>query len=97
MKTLLNPEDRKTFDEEVIRVLKHIGTLDPASEEYQNSVKNLNVLCEARGVKTAQLISTDVVVAALTNILGIGLILYHERVNVITTKAIGFVFRGGRG
>jgi len=35
-----------------------------------------------------------VVIAAMTNIIGILLIINHERLNVITTKAIGFIAKG---
>lgn len=90
-------EDRMTFDEEVDRVLKDLRARKPDSAEYETVVKNLKVLCEARGIKTNRSVSTDALIAAGVNILGILVILNYEQVHVITTKAISLVFRGGRG
>lgn len=85
------------LDEEVKRVVNQMKDMDVDSESYRKSVDNLKVLCEARGVKSHSQISTDVIVTALTNIIGILLVLNYEKANVITSKAISFMFKGGRG
>jgi len=88
------PEDKKTFDQEVTRVLTEMSTMSVDSDEYAKAVKNLEVLCQARSSKTNSWLSADLIVPAVTNILGLLLVLNYEQLHVITGKAIGFVFRG---
>lgn len=44
--------------------------------------------------KTKQKISPDTIAIIAGNLLGIALILSYEKLNVITSKALGFVLRG---
>lgn len=87
-------KDKMTFDREVERVLTQMSTMSVDSEEYRDAVSNLKVLCDARGQKTNRTVSADIIVSAATNLLGIILILQHERMNVVTSKAISFIFKG---
>jgi hypothetical protein len=90
-------EDRMTLDQEVDRVLKQMSKMYVGSKEYQVAVDNLKVLCDARGVKSPRSLSTDVIVSAAANILGILLVLNYEQMHVITSKAISIAFKGSRG
>ena len=88
---------KNAIDKAIDNVLEFMGKHEPDSEEYAKAVHNLKELCEARSKKDPQIMSVlTIVIPALTNILGIGMILYHEELNVITSKALGFVAKGGR-
>jgi len=89
-----DPNDKRTFDEEVTRVLTEMSSMDVASEDYAKAAKNLDVLCQARSQKTNSWLSADLIVPAVTNVLGILLILNYEQLGVITSKAMGLVGRG---
>jgi len=95
--TQIPKKDRKTLDQEVERVLEQMSSMSVDTVEYRTAVDNLKVLCDARGVKSHRALSTDVIVAAASNILGVLLILNYEQMHVITSKAISFAFKGGRG
>jgi len=88
------PETKKTFDQEVTRVLTEIGKMEVDSENYAKAVKNLDVLCQARSSKTNSWLSADLVIPAVTNILGILLLLNYEQLHVVTSKAISFIAKG---
>jgi len=89
-------ESRMSLDKEVERVLTQMSTMQIETKEYGTAVDNLKVLCEARGIKTHRSISTDVIVTAVANIVGIVLVLNYEQLHIITSKAISFAFKGGR-
>ena len=82
-----------TIEQEKNRLLKKLKTLDPQSEEYEQAVTNYQRLTSAGNEKNQSAISPDVIATAVTNILGILIILNYERFNVISSRAIGFVFR----
>lgn len=86
--------NKKTFDNEVTRVLSEMSLMEVHSEEYTKAVANLDVLCQARSQKTNSWLSADLVVPAVVNILGIVLVLNYEQMHVVTSKAIGFIARG---
>lgn len=81
----------KTIDD----VLTFLNSTDPSTEEYSVAVRNLKELCEAKGKLNPELLAIlAIVIPAMTSIFGIVLILNHEQLNVITTKALAFVARG---
>jgi hypothetical protein len=84
---------KSPFDTEVERVLKLMESLSPQTEEYEAAVKNLKVLCDARGVKTTRALSTDTIVAVAANLIGLLLVLNYEQMHVITSKSFGLIFR----
>jgi hypothetical protein len=85
---------KKTIDDEVEHVLAYLATANAGSKEYKVAVENLKELCEARSKKPARLIELEPVIAAATGIFQILLIMNHERLHVIATKALGYVVKG---
>jgi hypothetical protein len=77
---------------EIDRLTLELSGLNPESKEYAQTVEQLAVLHKLWLSERKQpLFSPDALLAAATNLFGIGLIMSHERLNVITTKALGFV------
>lgn len=75
------------IDAATAELLKH----DPQSDEYKKIVDQLERLNKISATNSRDKISPDGVIAVLGNLAGIGIIVGHERLAVITSKAIGFV------
>lgn len=81
------------IDLAINRILERMQYVDPESDEYGTLVARLDRL---HSMKIAEKndrskVSYDAMLTAGASILGILLIIGHERLNVITTKALGFV------
>jgi hypothetical protein len=63
----------------------------PGSEEYNKILETVERINKVRNSQKSEPVNKGDFIPALTNILGIGLILQHERLHVITSKAVGFV------
>jgi hypothetical protein len=83
------------LDDAIDRVLTRMQYLDTESDEYGTLLSRLDRLTSIKNAQKSDKprISTDTLVSAGASILGIILILGYERVNVVTSKALGFVFK----
>ena len=68
--------------------LDQLSTLTADSDEYAKAADQIVKLYE---LKKKSRISPDALVAATANILGILVIVGHERAHVVTSKALAFV------
>lgn len=84
---------QKTINDEIQHVLLNLEGMAVHSQEYGEAVKNLKELCEARSKKTSYIVEPEVLVIALTNILGIVIVLNFEQLHVVASKAFGLVRR----
>lgn len=87
-------KNKISLDAEVQHVLESMKTLNVSSEEYSVAAKNLQLVCQARNLKICSLIEPEAILLAVTNLLGIIMIMNHERLNVITTKAFSLIVKG---
>lgn len=87
------PRHQRMLEEEYIRVLAVLPMHQADSQEYaklMTSVERIHTLMDNR---TPSPVSRETLITVGANILGILLIIKHEDVNVITSKALGFVIR----
>ncbi len=82
-----------TFDGEIEHILMSMKSLSPTSEEYGIAVGNLKELCEARSKRASHFIDWNIIAGAAIAILQTWMILNHEQLNVISTKALGLAAR----
>jgi hypothetical protein len=82
---------QKPIDTEIDRVIAYLSKQSPDSESYVKASDNLKVLYEGR--KNEFRISPDTIVLAVTNLIGIILIVKQEEFNIVTSKAIGFIIK----
>ena len=76
------------IDAATAELLKH----DPQSDEYKKIVDQLERLNKiAASNNSREKINPNGLIAVAGNLAGIGIIVGHERLAVITSKAIGFV------
>lgn len=80
-----------SIDLEIEHVLNGMRQMTIGSKEYQQAAESLRTLYEAKGIKNPSIISADTLISAGANLLGILLVINHERLNVLTTKAFGMV------
>lgn len=71
-------------------VLREMRGHDVTSDEYTKCVKQLRDLYDLRP-KRVNGVSPDVMLTVAGNLLGIVLIVGHERAHVVTSKALAFV------
>ncbi len=84
-------DQQQVFDAEVERLIGFMSVLDPSEDDYKKSAESLRILCEARSKKRGFIIEPETIFVEACKLLAIWTMLNHERLNVITTKAIGFV------
>lgn len=88
----LTKKDKRTYlevviDEQLTDLVSKATTLEEITDVVELYEKRQKI-----GDKPK--ISPDTIAIIAGNLLGIGLILSYEKLNVITTKALGFVLRG---
>lgn len=83
-------KDKLSLDPEIERIKGDLAFEDTGSEVYEQKLRQLVTLYELNKKKKLN-ISGDTIVMATVNLLGILLILKHEQLNVVSSKALGFV------
>jgi len=81
------------LDDEILRSLDKLTTLDARSEEYAAIVERLTKLHKLKTEERLQLPSLDTALIVGANIFGILWLTRYERENVINSKALGFVMK----
>jgi hypothetical protein len=84
---------KRTIADEIDRLLVELSNTPPGSEEYEIIARNLKELCDARSKKNPRTIDSETVLYAVTNIVGILLVLNYEHLGVISSKAFSMVVR----
>ncbi len=93
-KLLKKNDKRTTLEKEIDAVLECMETIQPDTEEYTTMSKNLETLYSAKGKEKPWRINPDTIFVGVIGLLQLGMILGHEKCNVITTKAMSYVFKG---
>jgi len=81
------------FEEAVNRALLDLGNHAVGSEEYQKSLDSLVKLHKMKKEETPSSVSRDTLVVVAANLLGLIMIIKHERFNVITSRAFGLLLK----
>lgn len=87
------PKRPTPLDREIDRALIALSTHEIGSPEYTKTLNAVNLLHEMKAEEKPTPVSKDTLANVGANLLGIFMILKHERVNVITTKALSLLFR----
>jgi hypothetical protein len=71
-----------------------LDSYEPDAPEYDKILDQIERLykLQSREKETSR-VSPDVIVTVIANLAGIALILNHERLHVVTSKALGFVVK----
>ncbi len=79
------------LNSEITRVLAVLARCEPDSEEYTAAVDNISKLYAQKENIPSNRISPDMLATVVANLLGLVLIVGHERANVIAGQAIKFL------
>jgi hypothetical protein len=86
--------NKKALQQAIDRIHEEMAKVSPTSDEYAKMADQLDKLYKLTTYKPAGLSSsTDQVIGIAGSLVGIGAIMSFERAHVITTKALGFVFK----
>lgn len=88
-------KEKTMLEKEIEAVLLDMKEMYVGSEEYEVALNHLLTLHEINNSKEKKWnVSPDTMAVVAGNLLGIVLILKHEELNVITSKAMNFVIKG---
>lgn len=87
------PRHQRMLEDEYVRILVVLSTNQPDSQDYAKLMTSAERVYEMMNNKKSTPISRETLVTVGANLLGILMIIKHEDVNVITSKALGFVIR----
>lgn len=88
---LIKKRETSKLTQAIDVVLEDMLNEGPSSQTYSERLEQLKTLKDIEKGEKPTRPSADAMLAAGANILGILAIINYERVNVIATKAIGFV------
>lgn len=88
----------KNMREQIMKQRDYVFQLMCRKNITQEQWDNLNERYQAYNdmLKPGWKVTPDTVLIVLCNLLGILLILKHEKIDIITSKALGFVMKGRR-
>lgn len=88
-----NTEETVSLQDLIDHVAGQMDTYDAHSDEYAAMADQLKKLYAMKNEKKNNRVSADTAVVVAGNLAGIALILYFERVGIVTSKALGFVMK----
>ena len=90
----LNFRKKSKLEIVIDSILDDMSKVEANSNEYSDMAKNLETILKAKSYEKQKGISPDTIAIVAGNLIGIVLILKHEKVDIITSKALGFILRG---
>jgi hypothetical protein len=91
---LVKKDKRTELEKEIDRLVGIMNQLDPTSTDYQQVSARLLDLRKARIYDKEDKLSKNTAAMIVGNIVLTGLVLWHERLNVITSKFGQFIIKG---
>lgn len=79
---------KKALDAQILDLFRDMTDADAYDEDYQIMASTVTKLYELR---QKERVSMDAVIAAVTHLAGLAVVLQHERVHVIASKAFGLI------
>lgn len=92
--TSIFKKEKTMLEKEIEAVLLDMKDMYVDSDEYEVALNHLSTLHEINSKEKKWNVSPDTMAVVAGNLLGIVLILKHEELNVITSKAMSFVIKG---
>lgn len=91
MFTSKDSDEKSGLDEAIDSVLAEMASVNADSDEYAKMVDQLVKLYPLKETEAKRKVSPDTMALIAGNLLGIMLIVGHERAHVVTSKALNFV------
>lgn len=87
------PGNNSALEEAIDAVFSDMTHHRSDDDAYSRSVDQLTKLYKLKEINPPKQISPDTLVIVVGNLLGIILIVGHERMNVVTSKALNFILK----
>lgn len=87
------PRYERMLEQDLEHVLTMLPSVQPDSEEYSKLLRSAERLYAMMDTSKPSRVSREAMLTVGANLLGILMIIKHEDVNVIASKALGFVIR----
>ena len=87
------PQPKSRLQIEIDQLVLALGDHDPNSEEFGTITERLSKLHKIEQDRKPNRVSPDTALLVGANLLGIAMIIRHENLNVITSKALNFVIK----
>lgn len=84
------------LDEAINTALAQLDYVPAYSEEYAKIVNQITALTALKTTTSPPRVSPDTLALVLGNLLGIVIIVGHERAGIVTSKALSFVLKASR-
>jgi len=86
-------ETLSLLDAEIVTALAALKNLEKTSDEYGNVIDRISKLHKLKAEESPKRVSPDNALVVAANLVGILAIIHHERVGLITSKAVGFILK----
>jgi len=86
-------ESKSPVDKEIDLLFFKLKGYEPESDEYKQTLDRIVSLQKLNFETKRKPLSADTLAIVIANLTGIVMILKHEELNVISTKAVGFLLR----
>ncbi len=93
MFTPKTPTEKSGLEKAIDSVLTDMNTVTSETEEYAASVDQLVKLYSIKDIDRPKRVSPDTLAIIAGNLAGILVIVGHERANIVTSKALGFLLK----
>jgi hypothetical protein len=90
---LFGRKNPSLLDDALTKALRSLNDFDIGSEEYEQRLSAVSRLHKMRQEEKPDQVSLDTAAVIAANLLGIVMIVRHENVNVIASKAMGLVMK----
>ena len=90
-----NLPEKTSLDKAIDDLYRQMDDLTGDTQEYAAMADQLVKLHALKMNESSRRVSPDVKATIMANLLGILIIVTHERVHVVTTKALGFIRKLG--
>jgi hypothetical protein len=93
MNTWKSKDEGSALDEAINELFLEMAALSGDSEEYAKMADQLSKLYSLKEMDSKKRVSPDTLAIVIGNLLGIVMIVGHERMNVVTSKALNFILK----
>ncbi len=87
------PRHQRLIEGELERTLIHLKAEQITDEDYKKTLSLVERLYGMMDIQKPSRVSKDTMLVVGANLLGILMVIKHEHVNVVTSKALGFIMR----
>lgn len=89
----IKPKPKSKLDEVIEDALDYLKTCSVTDDDYDSTVAKVERLMEIKQQNKRDRVSMDTLAIVGGNILGILMIVGHEKAHVVTSKALSFVMK----